>query len=116
MSKPTPASKSEVMIALNMLLYDRRFTVGHHPNPMCVSLTSTCVHCHKTHTIGTVPISGLIAYLRDGVHVQNAFPTLSSDDREFFISRTCPTCWARIFPPNLSEDNTDEFPLPSDLD
>ena len=33
----------------------------------------------------------------DGEHVQNAFPYLSPGVRELFISKTCETCFDKIF-------------------
>lgn len=29
--------------------------------------------------------------------IQNVFPNMSVDDREFFISGVCPTCWNKLF-------------------
>jgi hypothetical protein len=34
---------------------------------------------------------------QDGLSVQNAFPYLSADERELFISRTCGVCWDAMF-------------------
>lgn len=100
---PTPMSYAETRYALDMLLTDRRLLTGRHANPSCVSLRGACAHCSQPHTIGTVPISGLVAFLSGGTLIQDCFPTLSSSDREFILTRTCPTCWNRIFgPPDLS--------------
>ena len=35
-------------------------------------------------------------------NIQTIMPELSADDRERFISGTCPSCWASIFPPRCS--------------
>lgn len=32
-----------------------------------------------------------------GVHIQDAMPHLSVDEREILISGTCPECWGEIF-------------------
>lgn len=32
-----------------------------------------------------------------GVHIQHAFPHLKADDRELLISRTCGTCFDKLF-------------------
>jgi hypothetical protein len=34
-----------------------------------------------------------------GAYVQDAFPTLSAEEREFLISGTTPEAWAKMFPP-----------------
>ena len=54
-----------------------------------------CGMCQEVHYI--------VAHERDvkkwlsGTHIQDAMPYLSPDDRELLISRTCPTCWVRMF-------------------
>jgi len=35
---------------------------------------------------------------RQGAHMQDAFPYLSSGDREFLMSGTCSKCWDKMFP------------------
>lgn len=39
------------------------------------------------------------AYLRyeQGAHVQDCFPDMTPDDREFLITGICPTCWDLTF-------------------
>ena len=54
-----------------------------------------CRYCRRNHQM-TVPSAGVDAMIR-GEFVQNAFPTLSADDRERLISGTCPECWNRLF-------------------
>lgn len=39
-------------------------------------------------------------------HVQDIFPYLTPQDREMFISQTCPTCWEDMFP---SEDEDEDI-------
>lgn len=34
-----------------------------------------------------------------GMNIQNAMPFLSSNDRELLISRTCGSCFNKMFPP-----------------
>lgn len=34
---------------------------------------------------------------RSGMLIQDAFPELSAEDREFLISGLCPKCWNNIF-------------------
>ena len=35
---------------------------------------------------------------QDGAYVQDAFPYLSADEREMFLSQCCPDCWEIFFP------------------
>ena len=41
----------------------------------------------------------------DGALTQVAFPYLSVDEREALISGTCPTCSAKMFPPEPKEED-----------
>lgn len=43
-----------------------------------------------------------------GKHVQDAFPYLTADDREWLVSRYCPKCWEEMLPPEEEEDE-DEY-------
>jgi hypothetical protein len=53
-----------------------------------------CPICKKEKRV-EVPIVGL--KLREaGVHIQAAFPNLSKDDRELFVSGTCSECWEKM--------------------
>lgn len=54
-----------------------------------------CFLCKQIHDV-TVPTAGL-AKLQLGAHVQDAFPDLPKEQRELFISKTCPQCWDEIF-------------------
>jgi hypothetical protein len=64
----------------------------------------------------TVPADGLNKY-HQGVHIQEAFPNLSADDREFLISGYSPEGWKLIFG---SEDDDESSDVPdgddSDID
>ena len=114
-SMPPTTPDALTRLSLDALLFDHNLLTGNHPNPACVSLRGACVHCRRTHLIGTVPIPALVTYLTTSTPLQLALPTLSPSDREFILTRTCPTCWSRLFPPSLSDD-TDEFPSPSPLE
>jgi hypothetical protein len=58
-------------------------------------ITPPCPMCRQTHVV-TVDSDDLQKNL-DGAHVQDAFPYLSSDDREMLISGTDPECWDKMF-------------------
>lgn len=68
------------------------------------TFTGPCVVTGKPYSV-TVPGAGLFRY-RQGAHIQNAFPGLSADDREFLISGMSPEGWAATF--NDDEDENDD--------
>lgn len=39
------------------------------------------------------PLEGLIRYARENIFIQNAFPTLSAEDREMILSGITPAAW-----------------------
>ena len=54
-----------------------------------------CPVCKKEKRV-EVPIAGLEARAA-GVNVQTAFPNLSKNQRELFVSGTCSECWEKMF-------------------
>ncbi len=67
--------------------------------------TNTCVHCGKQGSI-VMPEDeynkGLTAY-NEGAFIQEAFPSLSAEQREQIISGTHPECWIEMFSPRQSQ-------------
>jgi hypothetical protein len=59
-------------------------------------LTGQCVFCNKNVCV-TVEAQEYFNWTQLGKHVQDAFPTLSENDREFLISRICGTCFDGMF-------------------
>lgn len=59
-----------------------------------------CVVCADAAEFD-VDEAGYLAW-QSGAYVQDAFPTLSANDRELLISGTHPTCWATLMP--IAED------------
>jgi hypothetical protein len=59
------------------------------------NFTGPCVVTKKIITV-KVPAQGLFAY-RQGAYIQDAFPTLSKDDREFLMSGISPEGWKQTF-------------------
>ena len=57
-----------------------------------------CLTCNRVYTV-TVPKDGYFAW-RNGEKIQDAIPEVSVDDRELFISNTCPGCFDSMFPPD----------------
>jgi len=60
-----------------------------------VSVVTRCPFCGRGNEIEVNEID----YLdwQDGELAQNAFPYLSTDEREALITGICPTCWAGMF-------------------
>lgn len=58
-------------------------------------VTRNCQLCNQP-TIMTVNIAEFNAW-RDGMLIQDAFPTMSSENRELLISGTHPECWDKMF-------------------
>jgi len=60
-----------------------------------LKLKIPCHYCKKPIAV-SVPEKGLKEW-ESGKHVQDAFPKLSPELREMFISQTCPKCWDEMF-------------------
>lgn len=54
-----------------------------------------CTMCEVTYPI-TLPVEGLAAW-QSGTLIQHEFPELSADTRELLISRTCGSCFNKMF-------------------
>ena len=71
--------------------YTESFENGQH----IYAFTGPCVITGKPVTV-KVPGDGLFAY-RSGAHIQDAFSTLSADDREFLMSGMSKEAWDATF-------------------
>lgn len=60
------------------------------------TFTGPCAVTGKLYSV-KVSKNGLYAY-RQGAFIQDAFPELSSDNREFLISGCSPEGWEQMFP------------------
>ena len=63
--------------------------------PNMIEVSNVCPFCGKTHSFKTDASEfkkGLDAY-SDGALVQNAWPSLTSSQRELLISGICDECW-----------------------
>jgi hypothetical protein len=61
--------------------------------------TKPCIHCGQP---GLIEMTGLtyswgVSRLNQGAYIQEAFPSLSAEEREQIISGTHPACWNAIF-------------------
>lgn len=59
------------------------------------TFTGPCVLTGKQHSV-TVKAAGLYKY-HQGALIQDAFPELSADDREFMLSGMSPEAWKMTF-------------------
>lgn len=64
-------------------------------NDCIVPAIVTCQNCGTTKTY-KLPLHNTIAW-RGGMLIQDAFPDLPAEDREFLISGLCPECWNKLF-------------------
>lgn len=71
-----------------------------------VILSTSCATCGKDFDI-KVETNDLAAW-RSGALIQRAFPYLGKEEREMLISRTCNTCWDRLFEFESEDDEEDE--------
>lgn len=58
----------------------------------------SCGCCATPYTF-IVPLMQFEAW-QDGVFVQDAFPSMPAMWREMLVSSTCPSCFAKLFPPD----------------
>jgi len=75
--------------------------------------TPRCWQCGKT---GELQISSDIYFagikkLDEGALIQNAFPSLSSEQREQIMTGIHPECWKKMFPPEQIELNENGVPV-----
>lgn len=71
-----------------------------------VRVTGTCVVTGKEHSV-EVPDARMILY-QCGAHVQDAFPELPTDEREFLISGISPEGWKRAFGGGPEDDGDND--------
>jgi len=57
-------------------------------------INKTCPGCQKSYTIA-MPVEGLRRY-QQGELIQNAFPELSAEYREMFMTGICGACWKKM--------------------
>jgi len=79
-----------------MFLDSMKYTESYNNHQHTYTFTGKCDLCGEEKSV-TVPGLGLFK-LRGGEYIQNAFPDLSGDEREFLLSGTCGKCWDKMFP------------------
>lgn len=66
-----------------------------------------CRLCGKEHTLLVNRDDWDVFNSRPRPLIQDIFPYLSPNERELLISRTCDECWAKVFPPDEEDFNTE---------
>ena len=61
-----------------------------------IKVPVNCIYC-KEQYIFEVNLDKFRAYIYGALKAQNAFDNLKPEEREMFISGTCPNCWNEIF-------------------
>lgn len=61
-----------------------------------VLITGHCVVTGKPVAI-TVPLKGYIAYYEEGKFIQDAFPDLPANTREYMVSGCSPEGWEKLY-------------------
>ena len=82
------------------------YTESHKDGQHTYTFTGRCVVTGKTHSV-TVPAEGLFRY-HQGAHLQDAFPDVPAEDREFLKSGISPEGWKRTFSNPEGEQEEDE--------
>lgn len=95
----------------NHCTYTESYTPEH-----TYTFTGKCVMTGKVYSV-TVPADGLFRY-RQGALIQEAFPTVSREDREFLKSGMSPEGWNEAFGDDECEtraDNLDRSEVDQDV-
>lgn len=66
-----------------------------------------CVACKRTELIYVVPMDYIMWAIK-GVHAQDAFPYLTTDERESLITSMCLDCIEEMYA-DMEEDAEDEY-------
>ncbi len=80
------------------------YTESHERGKHTYTFTGPCHQTGKPYSV-TVPAEGLYKY-RQGALIQDAFPDLSRDDREFLMTGYSPEGWNLAFPPEPDDEET----------
>jgi len=78
-----------------MMYADNRCTYVEQFKPHGYIFTGPCMHTKKDYSV-FVPAAELYAY-RQGKHIQDAMPSVKSEDREFLMSGFSPEGWKALF-------------------
>ena len=68
---------------------------------MDTTMNLQCVHCDETYQIN-LNYEDVQAW-KDGTLIQDALPYLNADQRELLISKTCGSCFDKMFGVDFDE-------------
>ena len=63
-----------------------------------VIVPAACRMCREVYCVEVDAVG--YEQWKAGALIQNALPTLSAEERELLISKTCDDCWNKLFPEN----------------
>ena len=81
------------------------YTESKEPEPHTYTFTGPCMVTGRPYSV-TVLAKELFAYRQD-IHIQDAMPSVSAEDREFLISGTSPEGWKEVFGSEEEEETCD---------
>ena len=82
---------------------------------MTMTVLTTCPFCGKFSFID-VDADAYEAWQCGDLLIQEAFPTLSADDREQLKTGICPACWDSMFGEEEEEEETSPHDEPEEFD
>lgn len=77
-----------------------------------VTIICTCPRCHKVHEV-VVDFEDYTNYMMGDAKIQDAFPYLSANEREYILTGFCEDCWNNLF---ADEDEEEEDKEGEDFD
>lgn len=72
-----------------------------------VTIICTCPRCHKVHEV-VVDFEDYTNYQMGDVNIQDAFPYLSANEREYILTGFCEDCWNDLFADEDEEEEDEE--------
>ena len=66
-----------------------------------VIVPAACRMCREVYCVEVDAVG--YEQWKAGALIQNALPTLSAEERELLISKTCDSCWNKLFPEDFDE-------------
>lgn len=73
-----------------------------------VTIICTCPRCHKVHEV-VVDFEDYTNYMMGDAKIQDAFPYLSANEREYLLSGFCEDCWNDIFAEEDEEEEEEDY-------
>lgn len=67
----------------------------------------TCPRCYRTHEV-KVDFEDYTNYMMGDAKIQDAFPYLSANEREYILSGLCEDCWDGLFIDEEEEEEEDK--------